>query len=120
MGMMSTLIVVIGDDAFLWWPMIPVVVLTVVRVQTLIDNSEDCYNDGDVDGDGDDKYYVNSLVTEAHVIRDRDQITFQFWSQVKLTRSLILGTNKSKQGSILLEICIFREDVAQHLYNTHL
>ena len=68
--------------------MIPVVVLTVVRV-TLIDNSDDGYNDGDGnddgDGDGDDKYYVNSLVTEAHVIRDRDQITFQFWSQVKLT-----------------------------------
>ena len=41
--MMSTLIVVIGDDAFLWWPMIPVVVLTVVRVQTLIDNSDDSY-----------------------------------------------------------------------------
>ena len=70
--------------------MIPVVVLTVVRV-TLIDNSDDGYNDdydngdGDGEGDGDDKYYVNSLVTEAHVIRDRDQITFQFWSQVKLT-----------------------------------
>ena len=104
--------------------MIPVVVLTVVEVQTLIDNSDDGYDDGDGDGDGegdgDDKYYVNSLVTEAHVIRDRDQITFQFWSQVKLTRSLNLGTNKSKQGSILLEICIFREVVAQHLYNTHL
>ena len=42
-------------------------------------------SDGDGEGDGDDKYYVNSLVTEAHVIRDRDQITFQFWSQVKLT-----------------------------------
>ena len=71
--------------------MIPVVVLTLVRV-TLIDNSDDGYNDGDGDGDGDDKGTIglqSQIKTSQHDAdddeteqRERFQRLFYLFQQV--------------------------------------